>query len=107
MTFIPLKMEAERGRETEGRREKREGKGQREEHRDGAVNVKGRTQGRVPMRERQEREWAREGWMWGRRGRNTKAHEGPGGLLETRLPLRVFRGREGMQRRGSFLGLQP
>lgn len=65
VTFIPLKMEAGRGREMRGGG-RRGSKGQREEHRDGAVNVKGGTRGTVDVRERKRREWAQEGWMWGR-----------------------------------------
>lgn len=86
VTFIPLKMEAGRGREMRGGG-RRGSKGQREEHRDGAVNVKGGTWGTVDVRERQE---VRVGS--GRVDVGESPPEGPGGLLETRLPLRAFRG---------------
>lgn len=93
VTFIPLKMEAGRGREMRGGG-RRGSKGQREEHRDGAVNVKGGTRGTVDVRggtvDVRERQEARVGS--GRVDVGESLPEGPGGLLETRLPLRAFRG---------------
>ena len=92
VTFIPLKTEAERGREAEGRGEQRaKGGAQR-----WGGGREGENTGTVHVTERQEGSMGSEGRVRGT-GVGTPRLRGPGGLLETRLPLRAVPGSEGVQ----------
>lgn len=103
VTFIPLKTEAERGREAEGRGEQRakggaqRWGGEREVENTGDSAREEETRGEHGLGK-----GGCGGGGWGHQG-----YTGPGGLLETRHPLRAVQGSEGVQRGGASWASSP